>query len=445
MRIRNYTDVLRYLNSFINYERIVKFIYKKSLKLERTHSLFKNLRIEPQALKTIHIAGTKGKGSVAHFLGYILSASGLRIGLYTSPHFKDFRERIRIIESSNSGICSRLISERQVITLVREMKPALEKLRFHKRLGQLSFFEVYTALAFKYFLNEDLDFVILECGLGGRLDATNLCKSLISVITKIDYDHTQQLGKTLEEIAWEKAGIIKDNSLVVSAQQRRAVEEVLRKKAKERDSKIYFYKKDFFSQNLRFKPNYTLFDYSSFLGAYKDLKIRNLGEHQVENASLGIFCFQLLKRKFRLEERNLCRGLKEVFVRGRFQIIKKGQTVYILDVAHNPLSIKVVNSQIKRYFPSKKVILIFGCSKNKPSKKMLKEISYDRIIITKANHPRAYNPWEIKKESSLKECIIIPSLKEAIRRAEEFSDFRSIIVITGSFFLVAEALTELEE
>ena len=445
MEIKTYSQAVNYLNSFINYERIIKFPYRKSLKLERVENLFKKLKIDPYALKVIHIAGTKGKGSTATYLAYILANSGFKVGLYTSPHFKDFRERIKIVKTLNSQIQAIPISEKLVVKLAREIKPILEKLRFHKKFGQLSFFEVYTALAFKYFLKKNVDFAVLECGLGGRLDATNLCKPLACIITKIDYDHTQQLGSSLKEIASEKAGIIKDNSLVISARQKRVVREVLKEKAKLREAKLYFYQEDFCSQNLRFSSNYTLFDYSSFLGSYSNLKIKILGEHQVENASLAIFCFQLLKEEFNLEEKALYQGLERAFLKGRFQMLRKAGKIFLLDIAHNPLSFSSLNQGIKRYFPSKKVILIFGCSKGKLAKKMLKNIDCEKLIFTRANHFRAQDPLILKKLCAFKNSILTYNLETALKKSKEISDSQSIIVIAGSFFLVAEALTLLEK
>ncbi|HEC68671.1 MAG TPA: bifunctional folylpolyglutamate synthase/dihydrofolate synthase [Candidatus Omnitrophica bacterium] len=445
MEIKTYSQAVNYLNSFINYERIIKFPYQRSLKLERVENLFKKLRINPYALKAIHIAGTKGKGSTATYLAYILANSGFKVGLYTSPHFKDFRERIKIIKTLNSQVHITPISEKLVVKLVREIRPILEKLRFHKKFGQLSFFEVYTALAFNYFFKKNVDFAVLECGLGGRLDATNLCKPLACIITKIDYDHTQQLGNSLREIASEKAGIIKGKSLVVSAGQRKVVREVLKEKAKLKQAKLYFYQEDFCSQNLRFGSNYTLFDYSSFLGSYRDLRIKILGEYQVENASLAIFCFQLLKEEFNLKEKALYRGLEKAFLKGRFQVVKKAGKIFLLDIAHNPLSFSSLNQGIKRYFPSKKVILIFGCSKGKLAEKMLKNIDYNKLIFTRANHLRAQDPLILKKLCAFKNPLLTYNLETALKKSKELSDSQSIIVIAGSFFLVAEALTLLEK
>src|SRR3990167_1194354 len=188
--IRNYKQAKAYLESFINYERAVKFNYKKSFKLTRVKLLFNRFNIPHQKLKVIHIAGTKGKGSTARFCAQSLAGLGLKTGLYTSPHLFDFRERIRIVSSRSSLVSSKLIPEKDVVRIVEEFRKKLKNFKLPEELGKISFFEIYTPLAFKYFLEQKLDGAVLEPGLGGRLDATNIAKSRVSVITHIGYDPT---------------------------------------------------------------------------------------------------------------------------------------------------------------------------------------------------------------------------------------------------------------
>ena len=387
----SYKEAIGFLESFINYEKLSKFPYKKSLKLTRVENLFKTLKIDAGALKVIHIAGTKGKGSTAVFLSFILAACGFKVGLYTSPHLNDFRERIKILTKSSLAkgkkdckVRSALISKKEVVDLVREIQPILNKEILHKKLGQISFFEVYTALAFRYFLRQKVDFAVLECGLGGRLDATNVSKPLISIITHIGYDHTRQLGKTLKEITHEKAGIIKKNVPVISSWQNSNSLEVLRSKTVSFGSRLYVHRQDFQSQNLRLRPKHTIFDFTSFLGEYKGLKIKLLGEHQVENSSLAVLSSQILEAKYKYKLKSECmyNGLKQAFLEARFQIINNNKKTFLLDIAHNPSSIKALNAAINRYFFSKKIILVFGCCKDKDVKNMLNNMDFNNIILT---------------------------------------------------------------
>lgn len=433
-----YQDTVNFLGSFINYERAKKFPYKKSLKLERVKRLHQKLKIDTDKLCAIHIAGTKGKGSTATFLSFVLAKAGYKVGLYTSPHFDDLRERIKIVTDHSSGIKLDLIPKYDVVSLMAQMKPTLKKLRFDKKLGSLSFFEIYTSLAFKYFLKQKVDFAVLECGLGGRLDATNVIRPLVSIITHIGQDHTQLLGNTISSIAFEKAGIIKRDVPAITSHQRKNVLEVLVRKARQSCSKIYIYKNDFVSNNIRYNSDSTLFDFNSEIGSFKDLLITLRGRSQVENASLATQAFMLLKDKYALGYESLYRGLRESFIEARFQVIARRKHLFILDIAHNVDSFKVLQRDLEEYFPQKKVILIFGCSCDKNYKKMLQNVKYNKLVLTQAENARALNPRIIKKNCQLKKSSIEMSPRNALRLAKNIYKNNSIIVIAGSFFLVAQ-------
>ena len=235
-----YPEVIRYLNSFTDYEKNVDYSYAQTFDLRRMRDFLKFLGSPQEALKVIHVAGSKGKGSTAVFIAYILRQAGFSVGLYTSPHLHDFRERIRILKP---GIFTPLkpapefegqISQQALINLVVKLKPRIAAYYRQEKYGKFSFFEVYTALALLYFKHQKTDFVVLEAGLGGRLDATNAVSALVSVITPISYEHTQKLGKTLTLIAKEKAGIIKTKgALVITAAQNLAVRKVILERCKE--------------------------------------------------------------------------------------------------------------------------------------------------------------------------------------------------------------------
>lgn len=450
--IKNFNDAKNYLDSFINYEKKDKFPYQKSFRLSRVEALLAKLNIDCHKLKTIHIAGTKGKGSTATFCAYVLAASGYKVGLYTSPHFFDFRERIQILISckpqakfatANFGykpkIKNYLISKKDIARITKEFQPCLEKLRFDKKLGDLSFFEVYTAIAFKYFLEKKLDFVVLETGLGGRLDATNVARPLVSIITHIGYDHTDKLGRTLAKIAAEKAGIIKKEIPVVSSLQRQAVYKVIAKRSKKMNSRTFILGRDFKAEEIILRDNHTIFDFKSKKLGLSNLKIYLKGKCQVENASLALAAVSTLKeRGFIDREIKFKPGLASAFITGRFETALADPLV-VLDVAHNPSAFYALKENLELYFPSKKIILIFAAANDKDIKTMLKILPFSKIIITTFNSSRAFMPQEIKALCRIKNALIAKDIKEAFAAAKTLYKKDSLILISGSLFLVSEA------
>ena len=403
--------------------------------MRRVRHLFQVLKIPYQELNVVHIAGTKGKGSVATFLAYLLAFSRYKIGLYTSPHFYNFRERIKVLEKINSQVKETLISKREVVTIIEKFKPYLESLRYSPQWGKLTFFEIYTALALYFFCQQNLDFTILEVGLGGRLDATNVVTPLVSVITHIGYDHTQKLGKRLKDIAYEKAGIIKEGIPVVSSWQRPAVLEVIKNRAKALNAPLYILGRDFNFSRVRVKSNYTLFDFWFNKTKIPNLKIALKGLHQVENASLALATLLLLLEKVKYP--TIKEALSTTFLEGRFEIVKT-QPLIILDIAHNPSSFTALASTLEKYFPTRKIILIFAVSKDKDIKKMLNKIKFKKIILTSFSNPRSLHPDKIARVAGLKEPIVTGEPREALKVALRLYNRDSLILVSGSLFLVAE-------
>ncbi|MFH1504854.1 MAG: folylpolyglutamate synthase/dihydrofolate synthase family protein [Candidatus Omnitrophota bacterium] len=440
--IYSYKRAEDYLNSFVNYERTSFFPYKESLKLERIRLLLKGLGTPQDNLKAIHIAGTKGKGSTAAFCAGMLAAAGFKSGLYTSPHFFNFRERVRILTCCLPPTAPQTISKKDVIKIVEEIRICLEKLKISKELGKVTFFEIYTALAFKYFSDKKTDFAVIETGLGGCLDATNVLTPRVSVITHIGYDHQDKLGNKLGDIAYEKAGIIKQGVPLVCSCQRPAVLKIIKSQCKEKKStSIFLFGKDFLAENIRLKQNHTVFDFTFGTIQLKNLKIKLRGKHQVENAACAIAAVSLLKKQ-ELSPNIIKKGFVNCEVEGRFEIAGKNPLI-VLDVAHNISSFSVLAKSLKSYFPGKKVILIFACSRDKDAKKMLKQISYDKLILTQFNSPRCLEAEQVKKNCGLKETAITSNIKEAFQAANKVYNKGSVIVVSGSLFLVSEAKTAL--
>lgn len=422
-----YQDALTYLNSFRNYEKQSGYSCKKSFSLERVQKLFFRLGIEYEKLKVIHLAGTKGKGSTAAFVANILAASGYSVGLYTSPHLFDLRERI-VVNQKN-------IPRKEFVKIIREFKSNLEKSKVKKNI---TYFEVLTAISFRYFLEKKVDFAVVETGLGGRLDATNLVSPLVSILTLIDYDHTLQLGKKIENIAFEKAGIIKKACPVVSCAQRSSVLKIMRRYAALRQAKLYVANKDFFVKNLKVSSSKTSFDFS-FGKLYKNISLFVKGLHQVDNASLAIAAVLLLKDRGCLGKKiNFALGLKHTFIPGRFQVIKRNPLT-IVDVAHNFASFKTLSNALNLYYSNKKVILIFAAAKDKDIFKMLSVIGYEQLILTRYSSARCALPEQIRDKLTGKNIYLARNLKSAYTLAKGKATAENVIVIAGSFNLAAEA------
>ncbi|UCG35846.1 MAG: bifunctional folylpolyglutamate synthase/dihydrofolate synthase [Candidatus Omnitrophota bacterium] len=431
--MKTYKEVTTYLDSFINYEKKPFFPYHKSLKLERVRSLFNALDIAYGKLKVIHIAGTKGKGSAATFCAYMLAASGIKVGLFTSPHLFDFRERIVVFKKRREQVLHFKISKKDVAKILRKLKPAIDKFKKTIKFEEPTFFEVFTAIALEYFLEKKVDVVVLETGLGGRLDATNVVNPLISIITHIDYDHTDKLGKRLSQIAYEKAGIIKKGIPVISDSQRKAALGVLREQCNKMEAPLFIYGKDFSAKHIRLKNNYTAFDFQFSIQKVRNAKVYLKGKYQVQNAALAVAAISFIKENSAIRD-----GLAQTHLEGRFEIAKRNPLI-ILDIAHNPVAFSVLKDNLKTYFPSKKVILIFAASKDKDIEGMLKNLPFSHLILTRFNNPRSMEPFQIQRQTKIRDAFIAPDIKGALAIAESLYNKDSLILVSGSLYLVAEA------
>lgn len=432
--IHTYQEALNYLNSFLNLEKKPDYSYKESLKLQRVSKAADYLGILHNQLKAIHVAGTKGKGSTTHYLAYCLAASGYKVGVFSSPHFFTFRERIKTIEFKEDIFQEKLISPKRVTTIIKDFQRKLEFLSE----PDLTYFELITLIGFKYFVQEKLDYVVVEVGLGGRLDSTNIISPKLSIITHIGYDHMHLLGNSLAQIAYEKAGIIKDRVPVIVCYQRSSAAEIIRKEAKKRRASLYVLGRDFQITNVRLQDKYTLFDFSFGQRKIENIKIFQKGYYQAENASLALASLSILIGEKNIRKQTPKRALSRCAFEGRFEIISKDPLV-IVDVAHNKSSALVVSDNLKKYFPEKKVILVFSCSTDKKPNQMLSAINYNHLILTQFNQPRSYNVFELRDILWRKRAKVTMNLTEALTEARSSCDRQSLILICGSFFLAAEA------
>jgi dihydrofolate synthase/folylpolyglutamate synthase len=429
-----YQQAVKYLESFVNYERINRYPYKKSISLKRIKNFLELIGNPQQNLKIIHVAGSKGKGSTCAFTAYILRQAGFSVGLYTSPHLSDFRERIRILRPAKSNSFPPFegaISKKSLLRLVNFLKPNIEK------SGELSFFEVYTALAFLYFKEQKADFVVLETGMGGRLDATNAADSLVEAITPISYEHTAYLGKTLAHIAKEKAGIIKHKAIVISSTQEKEAGQIIRRAAERQQAKLFTIGKE-----IKYSIKGGNFSVKGLNNNYTNLRISLLGRHQLANAALSVAIVEALGAYgYKVSVDCIRKGLYNTIWPGRIEVLCRKPYV-VVDGAQNAASALVLKSAIKGIFKYRKLILVFGASDDKDIKSMFGQLIglADKVILTSADNPRAACPADLKRRipDKRKEVFITAGVAEAKELALRIAGKEDLILVTGSLFVVGE-------
>lgn len=426
-----YNKALDYLYSFVDYSlKHSSELAKAEFNLGRMFALMEELGNPQQQYPIVHVAGTKGKGSVSALCASALQAAGYKTGLYTSPHLLDYTERIRV---DGEPISHELMNE-----LIEEIKPAVARVPF------LTTFEITTALGFLAFARQGCNAAVVEVGLGGRLDATNIVMPNVSVITSLSYDHTAVLGNTLAKIAGEKAGIIKQNVPVVSAPQNQEALEVLERVARERNSSFTLVGKDVKFERLESSLEGQSLHLSSFLFQPPsfDGQIPLLGSHQVENAATA---YTALKASgIEISEEAIQKGFSEVKWRARFEVARLDPPV-IFDSAHNQDSFEKLRYTLDEYFPGRQVYLIFGASEDKNIPGMFAEMKpkIKKLIVTRANHPRALEPQkiiELANQAGL-DSEPVSLVESAFLRALELSEKDgSIVLSAGSMFVTAEVM-----
>jgi dihydrofolate synthase/folylpolyglutamate synthase len=430
---------LEYLDSLVNYERRPPTRRERGgITLARTKRLLADLGNPHKTFRSVHIAGTKGKGSTATMLAQMLQNNGLAVGLYTSPHILDIRERIclngqRISESDMTRVIARVAG----LAGAHDDQPS-------------TFFEVLTVAAFQYFSEKRVDIAVVETGLGGRLDATNVLLPEVCALTNISYDHMAQLGSTLEEIAAEKAGIFKGSVPVVSAPQPESVKKVLKKAAMEVGAPLYFAGEDI-AFSYRFESSRTggpqaRICVSTPTCHFDHLAVPLVGKHQAVNCGVAVAVLdQLRNRGLSLDDEASVAGLAKVSLEGRMEMICEEPRV-LADGAHNAASIEAVMRAIGQNVPYDSMVVIFGCCVDKDINGMLKliQLGADKVIFTQIKSLRAADPAELAVRFSdlsgrMAQCA--QSLPEALEIAQKAITREDLICITGSFYLVSEAKT----
>ena len=405
------------------------------LGLERMLQLMERLGNPHRQFKSIHIAGTNGKGSTAVFIASILKEGGYKTGLYTSPHLEKFNERVQI-----SG---ELIADHEVESISAEIKSAAKGLP----AGELTYFELTTALAFLYFARKKVDLAVIEVGLGGRLDATNIISPLLSVITPVALDHADYLGSTLSSVAAEKGGIIKKEVPFIIGRQEKEVEGILRKIGSDKASKVYSLNSDFDFM----EAGDGIFDFRGLEGNIKGLQTSLYGRHQMENAALALAAVEVLNRyQYSIDESALREGIKGAFWPGRFEVLSEDPHI-ILDGAHNPAGARRLAEALNEKFGGDKGVLVAGFMDDKDYCGMLKELSpcASHLILTKPQQERSFDPQMAmegaRKIANHSNVIVIPSMKDAINEGIMLAKDKRFIIITGSLYGVGEARGILKE
>lgn len=430
-----YQQTLDYLYSYVDFSMTRGHRYSPDqFDLGRMRELMRQLGNPESHYPSIHIAGTKGKGSVAAMCESVLMAAGYKTGLYTSPHLHDYAERIQINGSP--------IPHDDLIRLVEENKPVFES------IAELTTFEITTSLGFLYFQKQNVEAAVLEVGLGGRLDATNVVLPSVTVITSLSYDHTALLGNTLAEIAGEKAGIIKPGiPVVVSPQEQEAIE-VIKRIAAERSAPLIQMGKDYL-----FEPGtHTLEEQRLKIwqlrknqsdGKAAHLSIPLLGRHQVQNAATAYAALHTFSNAaLPLSDQAIRDGFAKTNWPGRFEILQ-AQPPVVIDCAHNRDSAAKVRQTLQEYFPDRRSVLVFGASEDKDIAGMFAELApvTQRVIATKSFHPRAIDPEkleEIARTYGLP-VEIVPDVPEALEEALQALADDTLVLVTGSIFIAAGA------
>jgi len=431
----DYPTALGYILSFADYERLPRSAVVFDLR--RVELLLERLGNPHQSAPAVHVAGTKGKGSTAAMIVAMLAGAGYRVGCYTSPHLLGFTERIRVNDQ--------LIPEGDFARLTAAMEPEVAAVNREGSHGTLTTFELLTALAFLYFREKRVDYQVMETGLGGRLDATNVIRPEVAVLTSISYDHTDVLGDTLTKIATEKAGIIKPGSTVVSAPQFPEAMAVIERVCREKGVRLVAVDRrswqrtgaDLEGQTFRLKGQ---------RGSY-EFTIPLLGEHQMENTAVAVAAVEsLVERGALVSPEAMARGLAGLHWPGRLQVLRRDPLV-VIDGAHNAYSIKRLVAALKEYFRYRRLLVIFGVSADKPFRDMVAELapSVAEVIVVRSRNPRSLSAETMAQEFARYGTAVAMagSVAAAVELAQSHAGADDLICATGSIFIIAEVMEHL--
>ncbi len=427
----DYQNALDYIYSFVDFSRTHQAnLSPENFDLARMVRFVEFMGSPQNDFPSLHIAGSKGKGSVSALCSSVLTTAGYKVGLYTSPHIKDFEERMQVDQIP--------ISRDTLVEYVEEIKPVVAS------VPGLTTFEIMTGLAFLFFSRENVDIAVIEVGLGGRLDATNIIKPEVSVITSLYLDHVSILGDSLDQIATEKGGIIKPGVPVICAPQEDLALSVLKEIAARNESTLIQIEIDYPAEILSKSLDGQTFRLrQTGQREVEEYQIPLLGDFQVINAVTAYAALDTLRsRGFLIENSAVDRGFKEVNWPARFEVLRRHPPL-IVDSAHNPASMGKLRETIDQFFPDLPLILVFGISEDKQLDGMYQEIlpRTSHLICTRADHPRAMDPDELllRAEGIGSSGESILNVKKALEKALDLAGNEKLVVVTGSIFVAATA------
>ena len=436
--LTDYDAAMAFLFQMVDYEKVNRFKYSSgTFNLSRVEQLMDAAGGPHRKLNALHIAGTKGKGSVAMMAESMLRAHGLETGLYTQPHLVDLEERIRI-----NGVP---IPQAQTVALLDRLFPHVDDLRKKTPHESPTFFDLVTTAAFTAFVDEEVDIAVIEVGLGGRLDSTNVIRPAACTITRIDFDHVNQLGNTLDKIAREKAGIIKPGVPVACAPQAPEALQVIEAVCREREAPLKRVGHDAVVEKSESVLNDDVAGVRLTLRTrrrrFEDVVVPLLGLHQATNAATAALAVELLEDvgAVELDTDALRRGLTTVRCPGRIELIR-GRPTTIVDAAHNVASATVLRSVLREHFAYRRMVVVLGVSRDKDVPGIVRTIAplSASVICTKSDSPRAAEPADLLAEVCKHAAVQASAFEdatEALAAARKWAGPEDLIVITGSFFL----------
>ena len=485
MGFQSYEEAQAFLYKAIDYEKLISYQYNSStFSLDRMVKMLEYVGNPHKRFPSIHITGTKGKGSTSIMMSTILKRAGLTTGLFTSPHLIDLKERIQINHQN--------ISEDEFASNLNELRPYIQNLRDTDPSASPTFFEILTAVAMLYFKKKQVDMAVLEVGLGGRLDSTNVVIPQVSVITNVGLDHTAILGNTLSSIAYEKAGIIKQGVPVVSAIEDSEALSVIEKTCKEKDARLYLLGRDiwveevqsihenkselyrhshptildFGLRNADLSPNPKVRNQKSEIQnpksergllctiktwrhTYPDIFLPLIGAHQAKNCALALGALEIMREQgtISVDDETIRDSLSQVHCPARVEVIGKNPLI-ILDYAHTVDSMRFLRRSLLENFKFHKLILILGFAQDKDLDNILKEIVSigDSIIVTRSKNPRAAAPEDLYQRIERlcgKQPEITDNTQDAVTAAKQMASKEDLICVTGSAYVAGEAMQAL--
>ncbi|MFC1761666.1 bifunctional folylpolyglutamate synthase/dihydrofolate synthase [Planctomycetota bacterium] len=433
-----YERALGFLLGRTDYERNVPVRYDpNTYGLMRIQALLTQVGNPHEKLRTVHIAGSKGKGSTATMLARMLEASGYQVGLYTSPHLEDLRERI--------SINGKLIGKAQLVDLLNRVYTPLQQLTGR---DSPTFFDIMTTLAFMHFLDNRVDLAVIETGLGGRLDSTNVIIPEVVGITSLSLDHMHQLGPTIEHIAREKAGIFKHGVPIVTSDQNPSALNILQAQALALKAPFAVVGRDmhysYRHKRSREKGSYGKICLTTETHSFEHQRVPLHGEHQAQNCALALALLDRLQRQgYAINKEEALRGIDSMTLPGRMEMISSKPRI-LIDGAHNVASIRALIQAIALHISADSVTMIFGCNLDKDIEGMLQEIQYgaDKIVFTASDSPRAVSPQSLAERYTDicgKMCQAATNLEQAMEMIHPVVGNEDLICITGSFYLIGTA------